>query len=187
MAGSDSSLLGMWPAGGSPMGSHMRREDGFAIPTTLLMLLAAFAIVSVGVVATANVEHGSIRDRGTKSAVQLAQTGANTALLHFNRIDANAVGCAVGAGWCAGSAFPDPSCGTYTYQTQVLPYPPTAGCNANPNVPYSLEVVGTGTSRNASQRVDLLAHSASGIPVFCDYQVKAGKDISLDSNSHIYA
>ncbi|MFL6178427.1 MAG: hypothetical protein ACJ74E_01075 [Actinomycetes bacterium] len=165
----------------------MRREDGFAIPTTLLMLLAAFAIVSVGVVATANVEHGSIRDRGTKSAVQLAQTGANTALLHFNRIDASAVGCTVGAGWCQGPSFTDPAGGTYTYQTQVQPYPPTAGCNSNPNVPYSLEVVGTGTSRNTNQRVDVLAHSASGVPVFCDYQVKAGKDISMDSNSHIYA
>jgi hypothetical protein len=165
----------------------MREERGFALPTTLLMLFAAFAIVSVGVVATADVEHGSIRDRGTKSAVQLAQTGVNTALLHFNRIDANAVGCAVNAGWCNGPSFTDPSGGTYTYQSQVLPYPPTPGCNGNPNVPYSLEVVGTGTSRNTTQRVDVLAHSASGTPVFCDYQVKAGKDISLDSNSHIYA
>jgi hypothetical protein len=164
-----------------------RSEDGFALPTTLLMLLAAFAIVSVGVVATADVEHGSNRDRGTKSAVQLAEAGVNTALLHFNRIDANAVGCTVGAGWCQGPTYTDPSGGSYSYQMQVLPYPPGPGCNADPNVPYSLEVVGTGASRTATQRVDVLAHSASGVPVFCDYQVKAGDDITLDSNAHIYA
>jgi hypothetical protein len=169
------------------LNSRIRSEHGFALPTTLLMLLAAFAIVSVGVVATANVEHGSIRDRGTKSAVQLAQSGVNTALLHFNRIDPASAGCTVGAGWCSSSTFTDPSGGTYSYQMRVTPYPPLQGCNPDPNVPYQLEVVGTGTSRNATQRVDVLAHSASGVPVFCDYQVKSGKDITLNSNATIHA
>jgi hypothetical protein len=165
----------------------IRADGGFALPTTMLMLLAAFSIVSVGIVATANIEHGSIRDRGTKSAVQLAQTGVNTALLHFNRIDPATVGCTVGAGWCQGPTFTDPAGGTYTYQMQLLPYPPTPGCNSSATVPYSLEIVGTGTNRGATQRVDELAHSASGVPVFCEYQVKAGKDITLDSNAQIHA
>lgn len=165
----------------------MRRDDGFALPTTLLMLLGAFAIVSVGVVATADVQHGTNRDQGTKSAVQLAQTGVNTALLHFNRIDAATAGCTVGAGWCQGPTYTDPNGGTYSFQMQVQPYPSTPGCVGDPNVPYSLEVVGTGTTAGVTRRVDELAHSASGTPVFCDYQVKAGDGISLASNSHIYA
>jgi hypothetical protein len=154
----------------------------------MLMLFSAFAVVSVGVVATADIEHGASRDRGSKTAVQLAQAGASTALLHFNRIDASAAGCTVGTGWCQGpGTFTDPAGGTYSYQVQLQAYPPTTGCNPDPNVPYSLEIVGTGTSRNTTQRVDELAHSASGIPVLCDYQVKAGKDITLNSNAEVHA
>ena len=61
-------------------------QGGFALPTTLLMLLAAFAIVSVGVAATVDVQRGTVRDQKTKSAVQLAETGVSQAMLHFNRI-----------------------------------------------------------------------------------------------------
>jgi len=166
---------------------RLRGEDGFALPTTLLMLLSAFAIVSVGIVATANVEHGANRDRSTKSAVQLAEAGVSTALLHFNRIDASLVGCTVGAGWCQSPTYQDPSGGTYSYQTVLQPYPPAAGCNPDPNVPYSLEIVGTGTRGTATRRIDVVAHSASGVPVFCDYQVKAGENITLNSNAEIHA
>jgi hypothetical protein len=165
----------------------MRSEDGFALPTVLLMLIAAFAIVSVGVAATVDVQRGTNRDQSTKSAVQLAEAGVNTALLHFNRIDAGSTGCAVGGGWCQGPTYTDPNGGTYSYQMQVLPYPTTAGCVSDSSVPYSLEVVGTGTTGAATRRVDVLGHSASGIPILCDYQVKAGDGITMDSNSHIYA
>src|SRR5262245_65118879 len=63
-----------------------RGERGFALPTTMLMLIAAFAIVSIGVVSAIDAQKGTVRDQSTKSAVQLAETGVNQALLHFNRI-----------------------------------------------------------------------------------------------------
>ena len=170
-----------------------RAEDGFALPTTLLMLLAAFAIVSVGVVATANVQHGTNRDEQTKSAVQLAQTAVSTALLHFNRIapsPSNACSpvssTGPSAGWCPVISGTDPAGGSYTYQVQVCDgtgaCPPTGG-----RPPYSIEVVATGTQGDATRRVDVKAHSVSGQSIFGDFQVKAGDSITLDSNARIHA
>ena len=52
---------------------RLRAESGFALPTTMLMLLAAFAVVSVGVASTVSVQSGTVRDQSTKSAVQLAR------------------------------------------------------------------------------------------------------------------
>src|SRR5215218_9989274 len=63
---------------------RLRAADGFALPTTMLMLITAFAIVSVGVASTVDVQRGTNRDQSSKSAVQLADTGVNQALLHFN-------------------------------------------------------------------------------------------------------
>jgi hypothetical protein len=172
---------------------RLRGDSGFALPTTMLMLLAAFAVVSVGVVMTANVQHGTNRDEGTKTAVQLADTAVSTALLHFNRIAPSASNACSpvsssppSAGWCPAVTATDPSGGTYTYQVRVCDS--TGSCPpASSRPPYSLEVVGSGTQGGVSRRVDVVGHSVSGQSIFGDYQVKAGDDISLDSNSQIHA
>jgi hypothetical protein len=173
--------------------TRLRGERGFALPTTMLMLIAAFAIVSVGVVSAIDAQRGTVRDQSTKSAVQLAETGVNQALLHFNRIapsPANACspvsGTPPSGGWCAAITASDPAGGTYSYQVRVCDAtgscPPAAG-----KPPYSLEVVGTGRRGDAFRRVDVRAHSVSGQSVFGDYQVKAGDGVTLDSNSRIHA
>jgi len=157
------------------------------------MLLAAFAIVSVGVAATVDVQRGTNRDQSTKSAVQLADTGVNEAMLHFNRIapsPTNACspisGTPPSGGWCSGPLITDPAGGTYSYQVRVCDStgacPPTGGRS-----PYSVEVVATGTRGNVTRRVDVRAHSVSGVPPFGEFQVKAGDGITLDSNSSIHA
>lgn len=173
--------------------ARLREERGFALPTTMMMLLAAFAIVSVGVVSALDAQKGTVRDQSTKSAVQLAETAVNQALLHFNRIPpspSNACspisGTLPSAGWCPTMTASDPAGGTYTYQVRICDIsgscPPAAG-----KPPYSLEVVGTGATGDAIRRVDVRAHSVSGQPIFGDYQVKAGEGITLDSNSRIHA
>jgi hypothetical protein len=159
----------------------------------MLMLIAAFGIVSVGVVSTIGAQKGTVRDQSTKSAVQLAETGVNQALLHFNRIapsPANACspvsGTPPSGGWCPAITAGDPAGGAYSYQVRVCDAtgscPPAAG-----KPPFSLEVVGTGTRGDAVRRVAVRGHSASGQPIFGDYQVKAGEGITLDSNSRIHA
>jgi hypothetical protein len=172
---------------------RLRGERGFALPTTMLMLIAAFGIVSVGVVSAIDAQKGTVRDQSTKSAVQLAETGVNQALLHFNRIapsPANACspvsGTPPSGGWCPAITASDPAGGSYSYQVRVCDAtgscPPAAG-----KPPYSLEVVGTGTRGDAVRRVDVRSHSVSGQSVFSDYQVKAGDGVTLDSNSRIHA
>ena len=175
---------------------RLRTESGFALPTVLMLLLAAFAVVSVGVVATVDVQRGTVRDESTKSSVQLAETGVSAAMLHFNKIrwsDTNACSPSgdggsmpsVG-GWCPPVTTTDSSGGTYTYQVRTCDYsgvcPQAAG-----KPPYLMEIVGTGTQGDTTRRVYVRAHSASGNPVFGDYQVKAGDGITLDSNARIHA
>src|SRR4051812_614263 len=215
----DSSVLGMWPGPQAPMQAlgrppgresmyarrhvrpspsqklteRLRAADGFALPTTLLMLIMAFAIVSVGVASTVDVQRGTNRDQSTKSAVQLAETGVSQAMLHFNRIapsPTNACspvsGGVASGGWCPAVTATDPNGGSYTYQARICDAagacPPAAG-----KAPYSVEVVGTGTSGDSTRRVDVRGHSVSGVSPFGTYQVKAGDWITLDSNARIHA
>jgi Tfp pilus assembly protein PilX len=165
--------------------SRLRAERGFALPTTLLMLLAAFAVVSVGVASTVSVQHGTIRDQGTKAAFQLAQTGVNEAMLQFNRItpsDTNpcspvTTSGPLSSGWCSPvGPTSDVSGGTFTYQ--VHPF-----SNGTDNV---LQIVGTGQFGNATRRILITAKSLSQ-NVFGDAQVKTADGITLDSNSAIEA
>jgi Tfp pilus assembly protein PilX len=177
-----------------PIARRLRGEGGFALPTVLLMLLAAFAVVSVGVIASINTQRGAVRDQGTKSAVQLAETGVHQALLHFNRIEASPTNACSPVssggpdlnGWCPAVPASDTAGGSYAYQVRVCDStgacPPAAG-----RPPYQLEVVGSGTRGDAARRVYVRGHSVSGQSIFADYQVKAGEGITLDSNARIHA
>jgi hypothetical protein len=164
---------------------RLEDEAGFALPVTLLMLMAAFATVSVGVVTSVSVQHGTIRDQGSKAALQLAQTGVNEALLQFNRItpsDTNSCSPVTtsgpaASGWCQTvGPLSDASGGTFTYQAH--PY----GDGVN-NV---LQIVGTGQFGGATRRILITAKSLSQ-NVFGDAQVKTANGISMDSNSEIHA
>jgi hypothetical protein len=163
------------------------REGGFVVPTSLFMVLAAFATVSVGVVASVNVQRGTVRDQGTKSAVQVAEAGVNEALLHYNRIppsDTNpcspvSASPPDGSGWCpvvSGSFNGAP----YSYQVRPFTDPDDGD-------KLILEIVGTSTVGGASRRVFERASASSTWDPFFDYQVKAGEWIHLDSNAEIRA
>lgn len=164
---------------------RLRGEGGFALPTVMLMLMAAFATVSVGVVSTIQVQHGTIRDQGTKAGLQEAQTGVNTALLQFNRIAPSPTNpCSpvttagpLAGGWCpAVGPVTDTSGGTFTYQA----HPYSTGTD---NV---LQIVGTGQYGNVTRRVLVTAKSLSQ-NVFGDAQVKTANGITMDSNAEIHA
>jgi len=165
--------------------SRLRGEAGFALPVTLLMLLAAFATVSVGVVTSVRVQHGTIRDQGTKAALQLAQTGVNQAVLQFNRITPSATNpCSpvtssgpLANGWCPPvGPLSDASGGTFTYQA----HPYSAGSDK------ALEIVATGQFGGATRRVLVSAKSLNE-NIFGDAQVKTANGITMDSNAEIHA
>jgi hypothetical protein len=167
------------------VGRVVKQEGAFAVPTALFMVLAAFATVSVGVASSVNVQRGTVRDQGTKSAVQVAEAGVNEALLHYNRIppsDTNPCSPVTtsgpdGSGWCSavsGSFNGAP----YTYR--VHPF-------TDADDKLILDVVGTSSVGGASRRVAVRSSASSSWSVFAEYQVKAGDWIHMDSNAEIRA
>jgi len=117
----------------------------------------------------------------------------NQALLHFNRIPPSPTNACSpvsstgpSGGWCPAVSATDPTGGTFTYQVKVCDA--TGACPpATGKPPYSLQVVGVGSTGNVIRRVNVRGHSVSGNSVFGDYQVKAADDITLDSNARIHA
>ena len=165
--------------------ARLRSERGFAVPMTLMLLLAAFAVVSVGVIATVRVQGGTVRDERTKSALQLAQTGLAQAMLQYNRIapsDTNACAPVTSTGpgangWCAQvGPVTDTSGGSFSYS--VHPY--------DDGVNKVIDIVATGQYGNATRRIETTA-KALGQNAFFDAQVKTSDGVTMDSNAKIHA
>ncbi len=157
--------------------ARLGSESGFAVPTVLMMLLAATAIVTVGLVGSIGVIAGTSRDQGTKSALGIAEGAADQALLHFNRIPAGPNPCAPvsgsgpdGSGWCpaVSGSFDG---GTYSFQVRPLG--------------TELEIVATGVKGEAQRRIHLHATSSSGLQVFANASVLSEDGIHLDANASI--
>jgi hypothetical protein len=132
-----------------------------ALPFTLFAMLAGMALASAAVVATINVQQGSHRDSSTKSAIAVADAGANIARSRINRyavilaskpcLKLGASGVLEGTtaesdGWCP--AVPG-TVGGGTYSYRVSP----AGSKCGEK--YGLCVVSTGTVGEASRRIEV--------------------------------
>lgn len=131
-----------------------------ALPVALFGMIAGMALAGAAVVATVNVQQGSHRDSATKSAIAVADAGANIARM---RIDRYAVvlahhpcmrlgtgGVLEGAeaeadGWCPNVAG---TVGAGTYEYRVSPAGSTCG-------EYKLCVVSTGTVSGTSRRIEV--------------------------------
>jgi hypothetical protein len=173
---------------------RLRAEEGFALPTVLLLLVAAFAFVVVGVTATITVERGTVRDEQTKAAVQLAETGVSQAVLAYNRLTPSPTNPCSPVSlsppdtnrWCQGPAG-TLNGGTYNYRVQVPPVDAQGRFVAGSDGNVTLRIVGWGTMGNATRRVLVDADSLSNQPFNGDYQVRSGGDITLDGNATIRA
>lgn len=138
-------------------------ERGIALPTALFATIAAIGLGSVAVMSSVDVQHGTTRDNGSKSAIAAADAGANVALQRQNRyapvlskekpcLNVNAQGkleagaqSATELGWC--TPVKGEVGGTaYTYQVS------TAGgvCGGQ-----EVCIVSTGTEGGVSRRVEL--------------------------------
>jgi hypothetical protein len=131
-----------------------------ALPVALFAMIAGMALVSAAVAETINVQQGSHRDASTKSAIAVADAGANIAR---SRIDRYAVvlathqclklgssGVLEGAtaesdGWCP-AVTGTVGGGKYSYRAS----PAGSTCGE-----YKLCVVATGTVGEASRRVEV--------------------------------
>jgi hypothetical protein len=142
-------------------------ERGMALPVALFAMIAGTALASAAVVATVNVQTGSHRDSSTKSAIAVADAGANIARMRIDRYAAvlatkpcmklNAAGTLEGTtaesdGWCPKV---EGTVGGGRYAYRVSPAGSTCG-------EYHLCVVATGTVGDVSRRIEV-AYSESAV------------------------
>ena len=149
------------------IGELARSERGMALPVALFAMIAGIALASAAVVSTVNVQQGSHRDSSTKSAIAVADAGANIARLRIDRyatvlatkpcLKLNPSGMLEGAtaesdGWCPKV---EGTVGGGAYAYRVSPAGSTCG-------EYRLCVVATGTVSEVSRRIEV-AYSESAV------------------------
>jgi hypothetical protein len=154
-------------------------ESGMALPTAVFAMVASFALASVAVLSSVNVQQGANRDSRSKKAIAAADAGASVALLRLNRFQSKlttATPCVGPAGesqvatsgWCPAS--PTESVGGATYSYRVSAY-----VSGGP-----ISVVSVGASGGVSRRVDVSLKAKQGSHVFSAEQVIGESNIKLE-------
>jgi hypothetical protein len=160
----------------NPVGRRLSDEAGFALPTVLFMVLAAFAVAGVAVTASIGAQHGTSRDLDTKDAIAVAEAGAHQALLRYNATGTE-LDCVapqtLSGGWCSEATGSLPSGATFAYWVRPAD--------------NEIEVVSQATEDGVTRRVNLSAHSAAGAQPFIDAGIIGLTGIELDSNATIGA
>lgn len=147
----------------------LRSEQGIALPTAMFATISAMALGSVAVLSSVDVQHGTSRDNGSKSAIGAADAGANVALRRQNQYAAEldeenpclnegseeklepGPEASGSSGWCAPI---EGEIGDATYEYRVS----TVGdvCGA-----HEICIVSTGEANDVSRRVELSIDESS--------------------------
>lgn len=164
----------------------LRSEGGFAVPTVMLMTVAALGMASVAVMTSVQGQSGTVRDQGAKSALAVAESGVSQALLHYNR---GAPPCtpAVEGEWCGPVTGMSVNGGTVSYWAREGS---GAQCLVGNEV-ECVEIVSQGTFNGVTRRVQVMASTLStedsgGPGPFASAGVLSLEDMLLDSNSSIH-
>jgi hypothetical protein len=176
-----------------------REESGFALPTVMLMSIAAFSVASVALLSSMASQGNTIHDQRSKTSFATAESGVSDAMLRYN-LTAAPTACAPiggtpdGNGWCPPVAIsPAVNGGSVQYWVHPPSVTPSRRCLDSNTAQVSslekacMEVVALGTLNGVTRRVDVTATSASGTGLFGDAAVKAIDSISLDSNAEIHS
>lgn len=130
-----------------------------ALPTALFGMVAALGLAGAAVISTVDVQRGTHRDSGSKSAIAAADAGANVALLRLKRdaaeLEENP--CLDGAtleedGWCP-AVSGEVGAGEYSYRVSQA----GVACGA-----YDLCIVSTGHAGGVTRRVEVTFTESSG-------------------------
>ena len=165
---------------------RLSAEGGFAVPTVMLMTVAALGMGGVAVMTSVQGQSGIVRDQGGKAALAVAESGVSQALLHYNRGVAPCTPTVEGE-WCGPVTGMSVNGGQVAYWTRV-----GAGesCDVGNEV-ECIEVVSTGTVGGVTRRVDVMAStvpdegSPGGGP-FATASVLSKESMTLDSNAVIH-
>jgi hypothetical protein len=167
------------------LSDRLDSERGFAIPTVMLMTVAAMGVATVGVMASIQGQSGVTRDQGTKTALEVAESGVNQALLYYNR---GVAPCAAGEGeWCGPVTGMSVNGGAVSYWTRL-----GSGeeCEVGNEVDC-VEIVSQGVVNGVTRRVDVSASTVAtegspGSGPFASAGVLSLEDMTLDSNAIIH-
>jgi hypothetical protein len=161
-----------------------RDERGIAVPTALMALVASFALASVAVMSTLDVQQGTKRDHDSKEAIAAADAGANIALLRLNRFlpSLSAAHPCIGpsgeyqtasGGWCPSTLAEPVGGAVYSYRVSAY-----TGAGA-------VNVVSVGSSGTVGRRVNVSLNSINGKNVFADEKLIGQDEITLNGNFKI--
>lgn len=164
-----------------------RNERGIAVPTALMALVATFAISSVAVMSTVDVQQGTKRDHDSKEAIAAADAGANIALLRLNRylpslsvahpcIGSNGEFQTAVSGWCPATTTESVGGATYSYAVSAY---------AGTGTP--LNVVSVGSSGTVKRRVNVALTTTKGKSVFADERFIGQDEITVKGDFKIEA
>jgi hypothetical protein len=161
-------------------------EGGFAVPTVMLMTVAALGMAGVAVMTSVQGQQGTVRDQGGKSALSVAESGVSQALLHFNRGVPPCTASVEGA-WCGPVTGMSVNGGTVAYWARETS---GAECDVGNEV-ECVEIVSEATVDGTTRRVQVLASSLSdegsgGGGPFATAGVLSLNDMTLDSNAVIH-
>lgn len=170
---------------------RLASEAGFAVPTVTLMMVAALGMAGVAVSTSIQGQGGAVRDQRTKSALGIAESGVEQALLRYNRygLVSEAAPCApVGGtvpeadGWC-----PEVSTTVSGYPLSYRVRPESTEMPSGDIAWTEMEVVSIGSLAGVTRRVDLIANSSAGQDIFSKASVKSEDWIHLEPNTEIHA
>jgi len=159
-----------------------RGEEGIAIPTALMALIATFALASVALMSTIDVQRGTARDHDSKEAIAAADAGASIAMLRLNRYLptlASGVSC-IGptglsqtptGGWCPKTATEKVGEAEYSYQVSAY------------GSSKAISVVAWGGANGVSRRVNVGMQAIDGKNVFADEKVIGEEGIEFNGSS----
>jgi hypothetical protein len=168
------------------LGALLRSERGMALPLVLTVLVIGLGLSAATITAGVSALNGSTVDQDGKSALAIADAGAQQALLTYNKIpthDATPCVKKTGSGssavysevaftsapWCdpiGGATDPDAKVGNGYFTYQVQPCDPNigtsgTGCTSNPNNRY-VQIVSQGYQDGVTRRVSLRARGYAG-------------------------
>lgn len=170
----------------SGLHARLTSEAGFAIPTVMLMTVAAMGIASVAVMTSIQGQSGVVRDQQTKSALAVAESGVEQALLHYNRNVAPCEPTAEGE-WCGPVTGMSVNGGSVEYWARLTD---GEGCGVGNEV-GCVEIVSQGTVDNVTRRVEVFASTLSSDDSlnhgpFYKASVISKETLTLDSNAVIH-
>jgi hypothetical protein len=170
-------------------------DGGFALPTVMLMALAAFAVASAAILASLSAQSGTSRDYRAKDALAAAEAGAHEGMLRYNATVVNegvswntclpsgADPASDGAGWswCPAQQATLPDGTTYTYRVGFPQQIPGAPLPA-----HTAQIISEGDSNGVTRRVDMTVRSAAGQTPFTDAGIIGLNSIVLTSGDELF-